>query len=81
MNPFDHLRSAVPLAFLAARASVSVFFDWLHTNPRGMNRWSHDRPSFPACYFMGVLWILPLVGVCRCLSRVVGLSLTPLRNK
>ena len=33
------------------------------------------------CHFLGVFWILPLVGVRRCLSRVVGLSLNPLRKK
>jgi hypothetical protein len=30
--------------------------------------------------FSGVFWILPLVGVRRCLSRAEGLSLIPLRK-
>ena len=31
-------------------------------------------------HFLGVFWILPLVGVRRCLSRAEGLSLIPLRK-
>ena len=46
------------------------FFDWF-----ALKRVTNHFP------FLGVFWILPLVGVRRCLSRVVGLSLNPLRNK
>ena len=48
-----------------------VFFDWF----------ALIRISRTVYLFLGVFWILPLVGVRRCLSRVVGLSLNPLRQK
>ena len=54
------------------------FFDWsVHSNrkiPIENRKSTFENLS-------GVFWILPLVGVRRCLSRVVGLSLNPLQKK
>ncbi len=49
------------------RTVAFLFFDWSHV-PLGIHR------SKTAESLSGVFWILPLVGVRRCLSRVVGLS-------
>ncbi len=57
-----------PLDFRGGVRTVAfLFFDWLHV-PLGIHR------SKTAESLSGVFWILPLVGVRRCLSRVVGLS-------
>src|SRR5579871_4324434 len=55
------------------------FFDWSRTYKRfkvtGYCR--KNCELFP----MGVFWILPLVGACRCLSSAEGLSQISLRKK
>ena len=62
----------------------ALFFDWFaRLNRKLVRRRLGDggSPIENRNFLLGVFWILPLVGVRRCLSRVVGLSLNPLRNK
>ena len=64
-----------PLAIPVDPRMVSAsFFDWFARQSSGGLGFRFTGLRHPPSEVSGVFWILPLVGVRRCLSRVVGLS-------